>query len=97
MERPDGVASHDVTDGSDDVLHETDGETAQTAAGATPDEPVAAAEPPGIDLSRIDHDLAGVEAALRRLDDGSYWTDEITGDPLDEALLVADPVARRNR
>jgi RNA polymerase-binding transcription factor DksA len=49
-----------------------------------------------LDLARIEHDLAGVEAALRRLDDGTYWTDEVTGDPLDEALLLADPVARRN-
>lgn len=51
---------------------------------------------PSIDLDRIERDLEGVEAALRRLDDGTYWTDEITGQPLDEALLVADPVARRN-
>lgn len=49
-----------------------------------------------LDLARIEHDLAGVEAALRRLDDGTYWTDEVTGEPLDETLLLADPVARRN-
>lgn len=51
---------------------------------------------PSIDLDRIERDLEGVEAALRRLDDGSYWTDEVTGEALDDALLVADPVARRN-
>ena len=51
---------------------------------------------PPIDLDRIDRDLAGVEAALARLDDGTYWTDEITGEALDDELLAADPVARRN-
>jgi RNA polymerase-binding transcription factor DksA len=72
------------------------------------DEPAAVAEPdvtvpnvvepaaPEIDLDRIERDLAGVEAALRRLDDGSYWTDEVTGLTLDDALLAADPVARLN-
>ncbi len=123
VERRDGVASNDVTDGSDDVLHATDGEIAEATAEPTADEPVVTArvyepaapeladEPaaaaehdtgtttadPALDLTRIEHDLAGVEAALRRLDDGTYWTDEVTGDPLDEALLLADPVARRNR
>jgi RNA polymerase-binding transcription factor DksA len=46
------------------------------------------------DLDRIDRDLAGVEAALRRLDDGTYWTDERTGAELSDDLLAADPVAR---
>ncbi|MFZ8998671.1 MAG: hypothetical protein ACO225_10645 [Ilumatobacteraceae bacterium] len=47
-----------------------------------------------IDLDRIDRDLAGVEAALRRLDDGTYWTDERTGAELPDTLLAVDPVAR---
>ena len=47
-----------------------------------------------IDLDRIDRDLAGVEAALRRLDDGTYWTDERTGGELSDTLLATDPVAR---
>lgn len=73
------------------------GEDVPTQDPSTP--PVAPADPvaPAIDLEMIERDLAGVEAALRRLDDGSYWTDEITGEPLDERLLLADPVARRNR
>jgi len=48
-----------------------------------------------VDLDRVERDLAGVEAALPRLDDGTYWTDEVTGQPLDDELLAADPVARR--
>jgi RNA polymerase-binding transcription factor DksA len=48
-----------------------------------------------IDLDRIERDLNGVEAALQRLDDGSYWTDETTGAPISDEVLAADPVARR--
>ena len=50
---------------------------------------------PSLDLDRIERDLAGVEAALARLDDGTYWTDEVTGERLADDLLAADPVARR--
>lgn len=49
-----------------------------------------------IDLDVIHQDLEDVEAALARLDAGTYWTDEITGAPLDEAVLAADPLARSN-
>jgi RNA polymerase-binding transcription factor DksA len=48
-----------------------------------------------LDLDEIERDLAGVEAALRRLDDGTYWTDEVTGEPIPDEVLAADPVARR--
>ena len=48
-----------------------------------------------LDLARIERDLDGVETALRRLDDGSYWTDEVTGAALPDEVLEADPVARR--
>lgn len=48
-----------------------------------------------IDLERVERDLAGVETALQRLDDGTYWTDEVTGEPIPDAVLAADPVARR--
>jgi hypothetical protein len=47
------------------------------------------------DLDRIAEDLAGVEVALDRLDAGTYWTCEVTGQPLPDELLAADPVARR--
>ena len=47
------------------------------------------------DLDRIERDLAGVEAALQRLDAGTYWSDEVTGDPIPDQVLIADPVARR--
>ena len=48
-----------------------------------------------LDLDGIERDLADVEAALARLDAGTYWTDEVTGEPLSEAVLEAHPTARR--
>lgn len=64
----------------------------------TPDP--SAADQPGepdapVDLDSVEADLAGVEAALERLDDGSYWTDEITGEPIPDDVIAADPLARR--
>ena len=49
-----------------------------------------------IDLDAIERDLADVEMALNRLDAGTYWVDEINGQPLPDAVLVANPLARRN-
>ena len=49
----------------------------------------------GAELDRIEADLSGVEVALDRLDTGTYWTCEVTGQPLPDALLASDPVARR--
>lgn len=48
-----------------------------------------------VDLDAIERDLTAVEAALGRLADGTYYTDEITGAPLPDDLLAADPTARR--
>jgi RNA polymerase-binding transcription factor DksA len=49
----------------------------------------------GLDLDSIERDLADVEVALARLDAGTYWTDEVTGDELPTDLLAANPTARR--
>ena len=48
-----------------------------------------------IDLAAIERDLTAVEAALPRLDDGSYWVDEVTGAEIPDDVLAANPVARR--
>ena len=47
-----------------------------------------------LDLDAITADLAGVEIALARLEAGTYFTDEVTGQPVPEALLIAHPTAR---
>jgi hypothetical protein len=54
-----------------------------------------AAAPPSPDLDAIERDLDAVEAALARLADGTYRTDEITGESLPVELLDRDPTARR--
>lgn len=48
-----------------------------------------------LDLDEIDANLDAVEVALVRLENGTYFSDEITGKPLDERLLSESPIARR--
>jgi RNA polymerase-binding transcription factor DksA len=52
-------------------------------------------EPDRLDLDAVERDLHGVEIALERLDDGTYWTDEIDGRPIPDDVLERDPIARR--
>ena len=49
-----------------------------------------------LDLDAIERDLADVDAALTRLDNDTYWVDEVTGQPLSPDLLASQPTARRN-
>ena len=58
-------------------------------------QPEVAAEVAPLDLDAVERDLADVEAALARLDAGTYWTDEVTGEPLPVELLEQHPTARR--
>jgi RNA polymerase-binding transcription factor DksA len=53
-------------------------------------------EPAEPDLEQIAADLADVEQALDRLENGTYWTDEITGEALPDELLTEHPTARRS-
>lgn len=45
-------------------------------------------------LEQVEAELADVEHALRRLDDGTYGVCEACGRPIDEARLEALPAAR---
>jgi len=47
-------------------------------------------------LEGLESDLAEIEAALQRLDEGTYGVDEITGEPIDPERLDALPAARTN-
>lgn len=47
-------------------------------------------------LEQLERDLAEIEAALQRLDDGTYGIDEVTGDPIARERLEAYPTARTN-
>ncbi len=64
-----------------------------------PDSPTPPAGPEpadGPDLDVVERDLNDVEAALGRLDEGSYWTDEVTGEELADDVLAEHPAARRS-
>lgn len=47
------------------------------------------------DLDAIERDLADVERALTRLEDGTYWTDEVTGAAIPDDELARNPIGRR--
>jgi len=47
-------------------------------------------------LEQLENELAELEAALARVDDGTYGVDEVTGEPIDPARLDALPTARTN-
>ena len=64
-------------------------------APSTPTPETAPVSEAGADLERIAGDLADIERALDRLTDGSYWTDEITGETIPDEVLAEDPTARR--
>jgi RNA polymerase-binding transcription factor DksA len=40
--------------------------------------------------------LAEIQAALRRIDEGTYGIDEVTGEPIPPERLEAVPTARTN-
>jgi RNA polymerase-binding transcription factor DksA len=47
-------------------------------------------------LEQLENDLAELQAALERVDAGTYGVDEETGEPIDDARLDAFPTARTN-
>ena len=47
-------------------------------------------------LEQLEAELAELQAALDRIDNGTYGIDEVTGDPIDPARLEALPTARTN-
>lgn len=47
-------------------------------------------------LESLEAELAEIEAALQRLDEGTYGVDERTGEPIDPERLAAQPTARTN-
>lgn len=47
-------------------------------------------------LDDLEVELAEIEAAIARIEDGTYGVDEVTGAPIDPARLDAVPAARTN-
>ena len=97
MEPGDSTIRNIGDDISDEISDETSDDIGDDIGDHTIDR---IGTPPGasagqLDLDAIEADLAGVEIALARLEAGTYWTCEVTGQPLPDDLLAADPVARR--
>lgn len=85
----DDQTEQDQTDRSEGSLP---ADTPPISADPAEDPPAELAE---IDVVSIEADLDGVQAALTRLADGTYWADEVTGEPIPADVLAADPLARR--
>ncbi len=47
-------------------------------------------------LEQLESELAELQAALDRIDNGTYGIDEVTGEPIDPERLEALPTARTN-
>jgi DnaK suppressor protein len=47
-------------------------------------------------LDDLETELAEIEAAIQRIENGTYGTDEVTGQPIDPERLEAVPYARTN-
>lgn len=62
--------------------------------GADVDDDVSPTGHESIDLDAIEADLTDVQTALERLNDGTYWTDEVTGETIPDDVLAAHPTAR---
>ena len=50
-----------------------------------------------IDLDRIEQDLADVDIALGRLENGTYWTCEVTGAEIPAERLAENPTLQIGR
>ncbi len=84
------VPSEPTTPADHDVPEPPDHDVPAPSASPASDSDV-----PDVDLDAVERDLAAVEVALERLSEGTYWTDEVTGEPIAEHVLAADPTARR--
>jgi RNA polymerase-binding transcription factor DksA len=48
-------------------------------------------------VDAIERDLNDVDVAMDRLEKGTYFSDEITGAPLQTDFLTTNPLVRRNK
>ena len=80
------------------VDHASHEEPSPSAVATSQHDPTSAAPDiegaDSLDLAAIERDLNDVEIALERLNDGNYWTDENTGEPIADDVLAAHPTAR---
>jgi RNA polymerase-binding transcription factor DksA len=79
-----------ATETSDETTEGSVTDTSELLGAETSEEPGDV-----LDLDAVDADFVAVERALARLADGTYWTDEVTGEPIPDDVLMSDPTARR--
>ena len=89
------LGDRDDEPGVSDDTSESQPEPSGAGGPPTVDLPGAAARPAPVDLDAIERDLDAVDQALDRLADGTYGTDEVTGEPIPDDVLETDPTARR--
>ena len=91
---PDGVALAGDEVPADDApvqpSPEASGSSEAPKPQESPDRPVDVSA-----LDQLERDLDGVDAAIARLDDGTYGLDPATGEPIHDALLAEDPTRTR--
>ena len=76
--------------------HERDEDGAINAAGGDPGADTTSAATYLGAIEDLQSQIEEVELALRRVDDGSYGIDDVTGEPIDPVRLEAEPTARIN-
>jgi DnaK suppressor protein len=83
----------ELADGGNQVEEAgADPEPAEVADPSAPDgEP---GSPADLSIDEVDRLLDEVEGALSRLDDGTYGTCAVCGEPIDDAFLAASPTTR---
>ena len=78
------------------VEHERDEDGAIDSAGGDPGADTTSAATNLGAIEDVHNEIEEIDLALRRVDDGTYGIDEVTGEPIDPARLVAEPTARMN-
>ena len=76
--------------------HERDDDGAIDAAGGDAGADTTSAATSLGAIEDLQNQIQEVELALRRVEDGTYGTDQVTGEPIDPARLEAEPTARIN-
>jgi RNA polymerase-binding transcription factor DksA len=76
--------------------HERDQDGAIDSAGGDPGADTTSATTYLGAIQDVHNEIEEIDLALRRIDDGTYGIDEVTGEPIDPARLAAEPTARVN-
>ena len=93
---PETVTEADDADEADEVAVADEAARTEAPVDLAPEAaPEPARAPLDVaNLERIEAEFAAVDLALAALDDGSYGRCVVCAEPIDEALLAADPVRR---